>query len=60
MREQWRGWEQRSRKQAMDAGVTVIDAIDRKAFEDATAALRNELAADPKLAPLLRRIEAAR
>jgi tripartite ATP-independent transporter DctP family solute receptor len=60
MREQWRGWEERSRKQAIDAGVSVIDVIDRKQFEAATAPLRDELRADPKLAPLLRRIEAER
>jgi tripartite ATP-independent transporter DctP family solute receptor len=60
MRDQWRNWEQRSRKQAVDAGVTVIDAIDRGAFETATAPLRDQMRADPKLAPLLRRIEAER
>jgi tripartite ATP-independent transporter DctP family solute receptor len=60
MRAQWRSWEQRSRKQAMDSGVSIIDAIDRKQFESATATLRDELRADPKLAPLLRRIEAER
>ena len=60
MRGQWRSWEERSRKQAVDAGVSVIDAIDRKQFESATAPLRDELRADPKFSPLLRRIEAER
>ena len=46
MREQWNTWEQQSRKQAMSAGVQVVDTIDRKAFEAATAPLRNEMRKD--------------
>jgi tripartite ATP-independent transporter DctP family solute receptor len=60
MREQWQTWEQQSRQRAVNAGVTVIDTIDRKPFETATAALREALRADPKLGPLIRRIEAER
>ena len=58
MREQWLSWEERSQKQAAEAGVTIIGAIDRKPFEDATKALRDELRADPKLGPLIGRIQA--
>jgi tripartite ATP-independent transporter DctP family solute receptor len=58
MREQWLSWEQRSRKQAVSAGVTVIDNVDRKAFEAATAPLRNEMRKDSRFAPLIQRIEA--
>jgi tripartite ATP-independent transporter DctP family solute receptor len=58
MREQWLSWEQQSRKHALDAGVTVIDTIDRKAFEAATAPLRNEMRNDSRFGPLIKRIEA--
>ncbi|MPZ38873.1 MAG: DctP family TRAP transporter solute-binding subunit [Rhizobiales bacterium] len=60
MREQWLSWEQRSRAQAVSAGVTVVDKIDRKAFEAATAPLRNAMLKDSKFAPLIKRIEAER
>jgi tripartite ATP-independent transporter DctP family solute receptor len=60
MREQWLTWESRSRKQALESGITVIDAVDRKAFMDATRSLRDELRADPKLGPLIERIESER
>ena len=43
MREQWLSWEQQSRQRALNAGVTVIDNIDRKAFAAATAPLRDEM-----------------
>jgi tripartite ATP-independent transporter DctP family solute receptor len=58
MREQWQGWEERSRKQAEEAGVTVISAIDRKPFVDATKPLRDALRADRRLRPWIERIEA--
>jgi TRAP-type C4-dicarboxylate transport system substrate-binding protein len=58
MREQWLSWEQRSRKQAMNAGVTVVDAIDRKAFAAATAPLRDEMRKDSRFGALIKRIEA--
>jgi tripartite ATP-independent transporter DctP family solute receptor len=60
MRDQWRNWETRSEKEAAEAGVTIFDTIDRKPFEDATKALRDQLRADPKLRPLIERIDAAR
>jgi tripartite ATP-independent transporter DctP family solute receptor len=59
MREQWLSWEARSEKEAKDTGVTIIDNIDRRPFERATKPLRDELYADPKLRPLIDRIEAA-
>jgi TRAP-type C4-dicarboxylate transport system substrate-binding protein len=58
MREQWQSWEQRSRKQATNNGVTVIDTIDRKAFEAATAPLRAEMRKDSRFGSLIKRIEA--
>ena len=60
MRERWMAVEQDTRKQVAGAGITVIDAIDRKPFEAATAPLRDALHSDPKLAPLIQRIEAER
>ena len=51
MRDQWQSWEQRSRKQAAEAGVTIINEIDRKPFEDATSSMRDGLRADPKFGP---------
>lgn len=60
MRATWQSWEERSRKQAEEAGATIFDSVDRKPFEDATRALRREMHADPKLGPLIDRIEAVR
>jgi tripartite ATP-independent transporter DctP family solute receptor len=57
MREQWQRWEQQSRKRAVEAGVTITEKIDRKAFEAATAPLRDEMRKDPKFGPLIKRIE---
>jgi TRAP-type C4-dicarboxylate transport system substrate-binding protein len=58
MRGIWQSWEKRSREQAEKAGVIIFDAVDRKPFEDATAPLRDEMRADPKLKPLIDRIQA--
>ena len=41
-----------------ESGVTVVDTIDRKPFEDATAPLRDAMRADPSFGPLIGRIEA--
>jgi TRAP-type C4-dicarboxylate transport system substrate-binding protein len=60
MRATWQDWEERSRKQAEQEGVTVVSSIDRKAFEDATKSLRDEMHRDPKFRPLMDRIEAVR
>jgi TRAP-type C4-dicarboxylate transport system substrate-binding protein len=59
MREQWLSWEQQSRQRAASMGVTIVDQIDRKAFEAATAPLRDEMRKDSRFGPLLKRIEAA-
>jgi tripartite ATP-independent transporter DctP family solute receptor len=58
MRGRWLSWEAESKKQAAEAGVTVIDHFDRKPFEDATRALRDEMRADPRFGPLIGRIQA--
>jgi tripartite ATP-independent transporter DctP family solute receptor len=60
MRQLWLNFEQQSRKQALEAGVTVIESIDRKPFEAATAPLRDAMRADPNLGSLIGRIEAER
>jgi len=60
MRERWLNQERQSRDVAVKAGVTVIEGIDRKPLEAATASMRDELRADPRFGPLIRRIEAAR
>ena len=57
MREQWLSWEQQSRQRALNMGVTVIDKVDRKAGEAATAPLRNEMRMDSRFGPLIKRIE---
>jgi TRAP-type C4-dicarboxylate transport system substrate-binding protein len=58
MRMQWQNWEERSRREAIEAGV-VISNIERKPFEEATRFLLEEARADPKLRPLIARIETA-
>jgi tripartite ATP-independent transporter DctP family solute receptor len=60
MRAQWLSWEEQSRKEAAEGGATIIGNLDRKPFEDATRALRDEMRADPRLGRLIERIEAAR
>jgi tripartite ATP-independent transporter DctP family solute receptor len=58
MREQWQSWEEQSRKQAAEAGVTIIGNLDRKPFEDVTRPLRDEMRADPRFGTLIERIQA--
>jgi tripartite ATP-independent transporter DctP family solute receptor len=58
MRQQWLSWEEQSKKQAAEAGVTVIDNFDRKPLENATRPLRDEMRADPKFGPMIERIQA--
>jgi len=60
MRQQWQSWEERSKQQAVQAGVTIIGDLDRKPFEDATRSLREEMRANPKFGPLIERIQAVR
>ena len=58
MRARWLSWEEQSRREAAAAGVTIIGDLDRQAFEYATRSLREEMRADPKLGPLIARIQA--
>lgn len=56
MREQWRLWEERSRREAQLGGVTVADDVDRKAFERAMSGIYERLLTDPKIKSLVDRI----
>ncbi len=56
MREKWRDLEERSRKQAEDAGVKIISDIDRKPFEAAMAGIYAKVQRDPAMAELIERI----
>jgi tripartite ATP-independent transporter DctP family solute receptor len=56
MRAQWQDWEERSRKQAAEAGATIIEDFDRPSFERATRPLRDALSADPRFRPFIERI----
>ncbi len=56
MREQWRALEQRSRREAEDAGNVVIADFDRKPFEAAMADIYAQAMRDPALSPLIERI----
>jgi tripartite ATP-independent transporter DctP family solute receptor len=56
MREQWRLWEDRSRREAQLGGVTVAEDVDRKAFEDAMSGIYERLLSDPKIKSLVDRI----
>jgi tripartite ATP-independent transporter DctP family solute receptor len=56
MREKWRDLEERSRKQAEDAGVTIVTEIDKKPFERAMAGLWTRAQRDPAAAQLIERI----
>ena len=56
MREKWRDLEERSRKQAENAGVRIITDIDRKPFEAAMAGIYAKAQQDPAMAQLIERI----
>ena len=56
MRDKWRDLEERSRKQAEDAGVTIVADIDRKPFEAAMAGLYAKAQRDGAMARLIERI----
>lgn len=56
MREKWKDLEDRSRKQAEEAGVRIVTDIDRKPFEAAMAGLYARVKADPAMAQLIERI----
>ncbi len=59
MRGQWRAWEERSRKQAMEGGNTIVSNFDRKPFVEAMADLHANAAKDAKLKRLIDMIRAA-
>jgi tripartite ATP-independent transporter DctP family solute receptor len=56
MHEKWRDLEQRSRKQAEEAGVTIIRDFDRTPFEAAMAPIYQKARRDPAAAALIDRI----
>jgi tripartite ATP-independent transporter DctP family solute receptor len=56
MREKWRHLEDRSRRQAEAAGVTIIRDFDRKPFEAAMDGLYERVQRDPAAARLIERI----
>ncbi|UGY06140.1 TRAP transporter substrate-binding protein [Bradyrhizobium quebecense] len=56
MREKWRELEERSRKQAEQAGVKVVTDFDRKPFEAAMAGIYAKAERDPAIAALIERI----
>ena len=56
MREFWKGWEARSRQQAMAAGNIIIADIEKQAFEQATSVIAAQAVTDPDLRELLERI----
>jgi tripartite ATP-independent transporter DctP family solute receptor len=58
MRDQWRQWEAKSRREAEQSGVTIVSDIDRKPFEAAMRGLYDRVVTDPKLKDLVDRIRA--
>jgi tripartite ATP-independent transporter DctP family solute receptor len=56
MREKWKDLEQRSRRQAEAAGITIITDFDRVPFEAAMAGLYAKARRDPATAELIDRI----
>jgi tripartite ATP-independent transporter DctP family solute receptor len=56
MREKWRDLEERSRKQAEDAGVVIVTDIDKKPFEAAMTGIWVKAQTDPAAAQLIERI----
>jgi tripartite ATP-independent transporter DctP family solute receptor len=56
MRERWKNLEERSRRQAEGAGVTIVTDFDRKPFEAAMAGIYAKAQRDPAIAELIERI----
>jgi tripartite ATP-independent transporter DctP family solute receptor len=56
MRDQWREWEERSRREAQAGGVTIVDNIDKKPFEAAMTGLYERMLTDQKIKALVDRI----
>jgi tripartite ATP-independent transporter DctP family solute receptor len=57
MRERWRAWEERSRREALEAGVIVQSRFDRDAFVSAVRPLYEDVVRNPRLRGLMERIE---
>ena len=56
MHEKWKDLEEKSRQQAVAAGVIVVEDFDRKPFEAAMAAIYEKAQRDPAAAALIERI----
>ena len=56
MREKWQDLEDRSRRQAEAAGVTIVKDFDRKPFEAAMTGIYEKARRDPAAAALIERI----
>jgi len=56
MREKWKDLDERSRRQAEAAGVTIVTDFDRKPFEAAMAGIYAKAQRDPAAAELIERI----
>jgi tripartite ATP-independent transporter DctP family solute receptor len=56
MRERWKDLETKSRRQAEDAGVTIVTDFDRKPFEAAMIPIYAKMRSDPAAAELIERI----
>jgi tripartite ATP-independent transporter DctP family solute receptor len=56
MRTKWKDLEQRSRRQAEGAGVTIVTDFDRKPFEAAMAGIYAKVRRDPAATRLIERI----
>jgi tripartite ATP-independent transporter DctP family solute receptor len=56
MREKWKDLEVKSRRQAEDAGVTIVTDFDRKSFEAAVTPIYAKARSDPAAAELIERI----
>jgi tripartite ATP-independent transporter DctP family solute receptor len=56
MRERWKDLEERSRRQAEAAGVTIVTDFDRRPFEAAMTTIYTRVQRDPSAAELIERI----
>lgn len=56
MRERWRDLEEKSRRQAQSAGVTIVTDFDRNPFEAAMIPIYEKVRRDPAAAALIERI----
>ena len=56
MRERWKDREEKSRRQAEAAGVTIVTDFDRKPFEATMQPIYARMTSDPATAGLIERI----